>query len=454
MEIKDKNIEIKGKGIKIHVLSSIFIAIGVLIMIASLFVIKNIYDRYDATREAYQSTGMKLDAAINFRDATNYLTDLSRECAVTGDVQWAVKYFEEKNIAKSREASVEMIGTDNTLEIEENLLSDAMEKSEGLVEYEIHSLKLIAEAKGVDSKEISDELYSYKLPENEETLSAEEKQNRAIELLFSSDYESLKERVNWDVENTTILIEEESGAEFRENEDDLIVGLNTASLFIFLLFILLVMIFIFNVLLVVRPSDKFIMALDNKEKLPEIGSYEFRKFARRYNNIYRSDKKNRELLREQDEIDELTGTLKVGTLDLVRHNLSQHDEPLGIMLVDIDNFRAIKESNGYDVADKVVKKVANQFLSLFKSSDYIIRISQDEFELFLPRMLKSDEQMLVDRINKINETLKNTSDDIPSVSVSVGVSFADKGYSKDVERKADMALNYVKENGRGYCKVD
>lgn len=454
MEIKNKSIEIKGKGIKLHVLSSILIVIGALIMIASIFAIKNIYDKYDATREDYQNTGIKLDAAISFRDATDYLTYQSREYVVKGDIQSVVNYFDEKTTAQSRETSVDMIGKDAELEIENNLLSDAMVKSEALVEYEIHAMKLMAEAKGVDCSAIAEELSAYKIPENESVLTADEKQKQAIELLFGNDYQNLKERVNWDIENATILIEEESGAKFRENEDGLIIILNTATLLIFLLFILLVLIFIFNVLLVVKPSDKFIKALDEKEKLPEIGSYEFRKFARRYNNIYRSDKKNKELLKEQGEIDELTGTLKVGTLELVKHNLSQHKEPLGIMLVDIDNFRSIKESKGYDVADKVVKKVANLFSSSFKSSDYIIRTSQDEFEMFLLRMQKSDEQMLIDRINTINEKLKEESDDVPAVSVSVGVSFSDDGYNIEAERMADKALNYVKENGRGYCKVN
>lgn len=453
MELKDKNIEIKGKGIKIHVLSSIFIAIGVVIMIASIFAIKNIYDKYDAASETYRYTGMELDAIIGFSNASDYLTEQSRECAVTGDMQCAANYFEEKNITKNREAALDRISSSDGLELENNLLNDAMEKSETLVEYEVHAMKLIAELNGADCAKISDELVSYELPENETALSVDEKQKLAQELLFGNDYESLKERINWDVENATILIEEESGVKFRENEDALIIILNVATLLIFLLFILLVLIFIFNVLLVVKPSDKFVEALDAKEKLPEIGSYEFRKFARRYNNIYRSDKKNKELLKEQGEIDELTGTLKVGTLDLVRHNLSQNKEPVGIMMVDIDNFRSIKESNGYDVADNVVKKVANLFITSFKSSDYIIRTSQDEFEIFLLRMPKSDEQMLVERINAINEALKDTSDDVPAVSVSVGVSFADEGYSKEAERKADMALNYVKENGRGYCKV-
>ena len=57
------------------------------------------------------------------------------------------------------------------------------------------------------------------------------------------------------------------------------------------------------------------------------------------------------------------------------------------------------------------------------------------------------------RIAEINEKLKDSSDGVIEASVSVGVSFSDNGYTIEAERAADMALNYVKENGRGICKI-
>lgn len=453
MELENKNIEIKGKGIKVHFLSSIFIALGVIIMIASFFVIKKIYDKYDEMGASYRSVEVEREAAVSFKTASDYLTEQTIKYAATGEKEYADNYFQEKNQLKNREGAIEVISNCNGLKLEGELLNDAMQQSEALVEYELHAMKLVAAANGTADSDIADEIASYKLTDDEVAMSSDEQRELAIELLYSKDYENLKDRINWDIENATVLIEEESGARYRENEDSLIITLNMASLLIFIMFILLVLIFIFNALLVVRPADKFLVALNNKEKLPEIGGYEFRKFARMYNNIYRSDKKNKALLKEQGEIDELTGTLKAGTLELVKHNLTQTGEALGIVLVDIDNFRSIKEANGYEVADKVVEKVAKQFTSTFKSSDYIVRLSQDEFELFLLRMGANDSSMLAERINKINDKLRDTNDGIPAVSVSVGVAFSENGYTDEVERKADMALNSVKENGRGACKI-
>ena len=450
--MENKDIVIKGKGIKVNILSGIFIAIGVITMIASIFVIKRIYGKYDEMMDAYQFVDIQRESAESFKEASDYLTNQSRKFVVTGNIENAENYFEEINVTKRREAAIDMIEESHTLELESSLLDNAMELSESLAMQEVHAMKLATQAMNLNVK-LPEEITSYELTKEELSLDSDSQQSLAIQLLYNNEYEDYKDRINWDVDNAIKLIKDESGARYREDESDLILILNIATLLIFIMFILLMLIFIFNALLVVNPAEKFVDLLDKKEKLPEIGGYELRKFARKYNDIYRSNKKNRELLREQGEVDELTGTLKVGTLELVRHNLTQTNEPLGIMLIDIDNFRAIKEANGYDMADKIVSKVANLFTTSFKSSDYIIRTSQDEFEIFLLRMEQKDSDMLVERIAEINAKLKDTSDGIAEASVSVGASFSENGYTVEAERKADMALNSVKENGRGTCKI-
>lgn len=451
--MENKDIVIKGKGIKVNILSGIFIVVGVITMIASILVIKKIYTQYDEMMDSYQFVEVQREAAESFRAASDYLTDQSRHFVVTSDIENAENYFEEINVLKRREAAMDAIESSHTLELESNLLSNAMELSESLACQEMHAMKLAAVAMKMDESLLPGEIASYELIEEELELDSAAQQSLAIQLLYNDEYEEYKSQINWNIDSAITLIKDESGARYRENEADLIVVLNIATLLIFIMFILLMLIFIFNTLLVVNPAEKFVELLDKKEKLPEIGGYEFRKFARKYNDIYRSNKKNRELLREQGEIDELTGTLKAGTLDLVRHNLTQNNEPLGIMMIDIDNFRSIKEANGYDMADKVVAKVASLFTTSFKSSDYIIRTSQDEFEIFLLRMQKEDSDMLIEKIADINEKLKDSSDGVVKTSVSVGVSFSENGYTVETERTADMALNFVKENGRGNCKI-
>lgn len=449
--MENKNIEIKGKGIKVHLLSAIFIILGVILMIAAFLEIKKIYDKYDNMNDSYLSGNIKREAVARFQDASDYLTDQARKYAGTGDVKYVLNYFDEKDNLKNREAALEIINSSELLKLDTELLMDAMANSEALVDYELCAMKLVALSN--QDNDMPEKLASYPLTEEELALDSNEKLIRAIYLLYGEEYDNYKDMINWDIKNTHILVEEELGERYFENEEELIIAMNFASLFVFLIFILLVLIFIFTTLLVVRPADIFVKEFEKEEKLPEIGGYELRAFARKYNDVYRRDRKNRALLKEQGEIDELTGTLKVNMLDVIKHSLSQSEEPLGIMMVDIDNFRSIKEANGYEAADKLVAKVAGLFTSTFKSSDYTVRTSQDEFELFLPKMNESDEEMLLERIASINESLKDTSDGTLSASVSVGVAFSENGYNDETERKADMALNYVKEHGRANCKV-
>lgn len=391
--MENKDIKIKGKGISIRILSIIFMVIGVIIMISSFFVIRHIYQKYDEMRDSYQSLDVEKNAADDFKKASDYLTEQTLRFVATGEPMYVSNYFEEKDELKNRERSIQLVGNDQILSLEKGLLEDAMEQSEALVIYELHAMKLVATAKEIDASQLPAELAGYELTAEEKAMDAASKREKASAIVYSTDYETMKSKINWDVEQATVLVEEELGSEYHENENSLILTLNIATLLIFLMFVLLVLIFIFTSLLVVKPANRFVEALNHHEKLPEIGGYEFRKFARRYNDVYRSDKKDKAMLMEQGEIDELTGTFKAGMLDIIKGHLTE--ESLGILMVDIDNFRSIKEANGYEAAE----------------------------------------------------------DGIPAASVSVGAAFSDSGFNTEVERKADMALNYVKENGRGSCKI-
>ena len=85
--MENKEIVIKGKGIKVNVLSGIFIAIGVVTMIASILVIKRIYDKYDEMVNSYQNVEVQSEAAESFQKASDYLTSQSRQFAVTYDIK-------------------------------------------------------------------------------------------------------------------------------------------------------------------------------------------------------------------------------------------------------------------------------------------------------------------------------------------------------------------------------
>ena len=105
-------------------------------MAASIWGINKIYNKYDVMMEAYQFEEGEREAANSFRGASDYLTNQSRQFAATGDIKHAENYFLEKDELKHREDALSVVKDSHILDIESNLLSDAMDLSEEIVNYE------------------------------------------------------------------------------------------------------------------------------------------------------------------------------------------------------------------------------------------------------------------------------------------------------------------------------
>ena len=70
------------------------------------------------------------------------------------------------------------------------------------------------------------------------------------------------------------------------------------------------------------------------------------------------------------------------------------------------------------------------------------------------RLLRFSLSSILNKMNQANELLKNPKDDLPPVSLSVGIAFADRQNPQgDIFKDADTALYRVKEAGRNGCQV-
>ena len=59
--------------------------------------------------------------------------------------------------------------------------------------------------------------------------------------------------------------------------------------------------------------------------------------------------------------------------------------------------------------------------------------------------------VIEEKVQNINNRLLNPENDLPKVSLSVGIAFSANGFEDDLYKKADSALYVTKENGRcGY----
>lgn len=108
-------------------------------------------------------------------------------------------------------------------------------------------------------------------------------------------------------------------------------------------------------------------------------------------------------------VDYLTGLYSRRSIDLEidRRIRSDFEEPFGVLLINISNFKTINEEYGYHVGDDVLLTIADQLTKNCNTDDCVSRYSGDEFLVFLnncdqTRMMQYKSQLLID-IKEYNE---------------------------------------------------
>jgi diguanylate cyclase (GGDEF)-like protein len=162
------------------------------------------------------------------------------------------------------------------------------------------------------------------------------------------------------------------------------------------------------------------------------------------------EKANR--VRWKAEHDSLTGLLNRTAFQEIIQNLKMIKKPLGLLIIDVDKFKQINDTYGHEMGDKALAKVAKLLQKSFKERDYVIRYAGDEFIVIVMNTRLIECHAIGSRIQLINKKLQNSEDDVPNLSISVGMAFSSSGYRDTLFKKADQALYSVKENGRcGYA---
>ena len=109
-------------------------------------------------------------------------------------------------------------------------------------------------------------------------------------------------------------------------------------------------------------------------------------------------------------------------------------------------------TQGHQIGDDALIKIASVLKRNFRSDDYVCRIGGDEFMVLMVHVSPQVQPLIEHKVTQINQDLSNTDDGMPPISVSVGVSMCrDHGDPQAMFHEADIALYYVKEHGRNGC---
>ena len=215
--------------------------------------------------------------------------------------------------------------------------------------------------------------------------------------------------------------------------------------------ILIVAMIWLNTNLGITPVLKAVEHIKRDERIPIIGSSEFRYLAGEYNVMYNAYKNSISRLNFKASHDELTGAYNRAGYEVIKNNIDM--TTTAMMIIDADKFKQINDTYGHKTGDKVLKRVANTLKRSFRSDDYVCRIGGDEFLVLMVHVVGDPKTLIENKMRSINEDLCRVEDDVPAISLSVGVAYCDEGLAPDVLfHRADTALYFVKENGRNGCR--
>ena len=125
--------------------------------------------------------------------------------------------------------------------------------------------------------------------------------------------------------------------------------------------------------------------------------------------------------------------------------------PLTLMVLDIDNFKAINDRFGHQIGDEVIIHLANLANHAKREIDVIARIGGEEFALLVPQTAAHEAQIMAERLRKqVSETPLSARHANIASTISIGVAErSDEMVSfSQLMNAADMALYEAKRSGR------
>ncbi len=122
-----------------------------------------------------------------------------------------------------------------------------------------------------------------------------------------------------------------------------------------------------------------------------------------------------------------------------------------LMMLDMDNFKAINDNYGHIMGDQTLKMLAQTLQSYATDDDILCRIGGDEFMVFIRNY--KEKQELADRAANIIADINRKLDEChfeTNSSVSIGIALApeDGADFTTLYNSADKALYYSKRNGK------
>ena len=153
--------------------------------------------------------------------------------------------------------------------------------------------------------------------------------------------------------------------------------------------------------------------------------------------------------------DPLTGlpnrNLLYDRLKMAISRAKRTEKMIGILFLDLDNFKNINDAHGHVIGEYLLKDVAKRLLECMRAGDTVARLGGDEYTVLLPQI--SDPKEIVYVAQRIMNSFKE-----PFViqgfeffvTSSIGISIYPSDGENTIEllKSSDLALHHAKKEGR------
>lgn len=443
----------KENGIRLKMVAYGIIVFACAVLFFTLVGIFQVNKKYQSLLSVTEQNINAVNAIDTLGNYSDYLTDQVREYVITMDFDYVEAYFEEIENGYYKQHSLTVLGGQMFPDDQEvcDMLERFSDLSDEMVEFEIHAMKLIAVRNGVDEKILPKKLAAYELTEEELRFSEDEKITAAYYLVFGKEYMALRKEADDTMSEVQSRIESVTKSQRVAASDQVLRSIRNQTICLFLIFGALIALLLVFIIMVLKPLYAIEESMKKQERLKEAGPKELRDLVKAYNHMCDLNAESKVELAHEAEHDVLTGLLNRGAFDKLTRYLQESIEPTALILLDVDNFKGVNDTYGHQIGDEALKRVSELLKEHFRSNDYPARTGGDEFAVIMTNISPKEKDIIRSKLTAVNDSLSKAEGNVPKLSLSAGIAFAQIGYKPQLYKMADEALYKTKENGKcGY----
>ncbi len=168
-----------------------------------------------------------------------------------------------------------------------------------------------------------------------------------------------------------------------------------------------------------------------------------------------------QMAQRQAMLDPLTQTWnRKGIEELLQREMTRAKRqhlPIGIAMIDVDNYKSINDTYGHPVGDTFINEFAQRLRNAIREYDTLGRYGGDEFIIVMPDCTKEAVKLIAARIlSRIRSVPFRIDNNNISVTTSIGLAHNDKleNLNQDlIIKMADQALYTSKKSGKNQANI-